>query len=158
MIRQEENKTKAQYRRLKGIQGREEAYDTQVATFWGLRHHRTGPVRSEARAAQLAYAYVRGKSFKFVENTTWIGWWSEKDNKAFLVPDMEYYVGRVARLAVKYGPVGTTDDEDVMKENIRSWMLADWTKERDTYFRDRQAKALQKIAARTKAREARKAA
>lgn len=64
MIRQEEQKVKRFYRNAKTIEHHRE----HTATFWGLRCHRKFDVRREARAAQLAYAYLRGIPLKTVES------------------------------------------------------------------------------------------
>jgi hypothetical protein len=44
--------------------------EIQDAVFWGLRNHRIEDVRSEARAAQVAYGYLRGKTYEQVEGGT----------------------------------------------------------------------------------------
>lgn len=61
-----------------------------LKTFWGLRDHRTGKVREEARAAQIAYGYLNGLAYKQIEN------------KAKTEPDWK----RVCQLIEKYGNYG----------------------------------------------------
>lgn len=68
--------------------------------FEGLREHRMGIVRSEARAAQLAYGFIKGKKYAEIEPKQ-----SLKDCKVF---DEYHYnehglVDRVGRLIAKYG-------------------------------------------------------
>lgn len=41
--------------------------DAQMTLFWNLRGHRTREVRREARAAQLAYAILRGRTYHKTE-------------------------------------------------------------------------------------------
>jgi len=41
--------------------------DRNLQIFWGLRYHRTGEVRSEARSALIAYGFLRGLSYSKVE-------------------------------------------------------------------------------------------
>jgi hypothetical protein len=69
MIRQEEHKTRRNYQRLRDRQGLEDAYQKEVDTFWGLRLHRVGPVRAETRDSLLAYAFIRGQSYRTAEAT-----------------------------------------------------------------------------------------
>ena len=119
IIRKEEHSAKAQYRYLKDKQGLEKQYDEAVSTFWGLRSHRTIDVRNEARAAQLAYAFVRGKPFKFVEANTEVGYWSSHHKVAIIHEDMKWLLDRVSRLATKYG------GKEFSKQDIETWMLVD---------------------------------
>lgn len=37
--------------------------------YWGLREHRKGVVRNEARHTLLAYGFIRGKAYKDIEAT-----------------------------------------------------------------------------------------
>ena len=64
-------------------------------TFFGLRAHRTWDVRNEARAAQLAYAFLRGRSYAATEPTG-------KDNGARQSSAIDWQ--RVTKIAAKYGP------------------------------------------------------
>lgn len=77
----------------------------------GLSAHRRGVVRSEARAAQLAMAFIRGKRYRSVE-----AWTHE-------APRWD----RVEQLVRKYAPRLA-----VRVENTNQWvvpMLSDWAKE-----------------------------
>jgi hypothetical protein len=38
--------------------------------WWGLHHHRTRDVRSEARSASLAYGFLRGRALARIEQRT----------------------------------------------------------------------------------------
>lgn len=58
--------------------------------WWGLNHHRRHDVRREARAAALAYGFLRGRAYKQIEG------------KTHCDPDRD----RVAALVKKYGPPG----------------------------------------------------
>lgn len=147
IIRKEEHSAKAQYRYLKDKQGLEKQYDEAVSTFWGLRSHRTIDVRNEARAAQLAYAFVRGKSFKYVEANTNIGYWSDHHKVGIIYEDMKWLLDRVARLSAKYGNVGTTVDD------IEAWMLADVTKESSSLFLKAEIDRFKRIENRLKSRK-----
>jgi len=60
IIRMEERKSLAQSRK-KGT--------TPHMAYWGLRSHRTGIVREEARYSQIAYAYLRGRPYRITEKT-----------------------------------------------------------------------------------------
>jgi hypothetical protein len=147
IIRKEEHSAKAQYRYLKDKQGLEKQYDEAVSTFWGLRSHRTIDVRNEARAAQLAYAFVRGKPFKFVEANTNIGYWSDHHKVGVIYEDMKWLLERVSRLATKYG------GKEFSKNDIEAWMLADVTKESSTLFLKAEIDRLKKIENRRKNRK-----
>lgn len=65
----------------------------------GLRAHRTYDVRNEARAALLAYGYLRGRPYGAMEA------------KTYTSPDWT----RVAALVSKYGPARVTP------QVIREW-------------------------------------
>ena len=93
---------------LKSVGGKDdqagvlEAFQTQnpYEDPWAsvrLNDHRLRVIRPEARAAQLAYAFIRGKDYASAE----VGAKSEPDWK------------RVGEIALKYGdfPYGTTKDE-----------------------------------------------
>lgn len=73
-------------------------------TFWGLRNHRKDVVRPEARAALVAYGFIRELPYRVVENPA-------KDN----IPDMQ----RVYTIAHKYGPYDRFDD---VKRLVDKWM------------------------------------
>lgn len=77
---------------------------TAMATFWGLRQHRTQDVRSESRSAQIAYGYLRGRTYQQIEGAAK----SEPDWK------------RVQRLIEKYGPKGQTD----LEAKLQAWREA----------------------------------
>ena len=67
---------------------------------WELDAHRTGPLRQEARVAQLAYAFVRGVPYRVVES-------SVKDPSS-----MEYVRKLVGR---KLQRMGCPSDDTVLK-------------------------------------------
>jgi len=58
-IRHEENKIRKKQKIV--------PYDTRSYEFWKLRSHRTNEVRNAARAAQLAYAFLREVPYRKVE-------------------------------------------------------------------------------------------
>lgn len=118
IIRKEEHKAKKQYRYLKLIAGKEKEYHEALGTFWGLRWHRVFDVRTEARAAQWAYGYIRGKRFRQIENKSNIG--QRNGNGYYFHHDInQYIIPRVVKLVNKYG--GMT----VEKEDITKWLTAD---------------------------------
>lgn len=65
---------------------------------WDLDHHRTGPLRHEARITQLAYAFVRGVPYRVVENKV-------KDPS-----ELEYVRQRVKQKLQRFG-FSVTDSE-----------------------------------------------
>jgi hypothetical protein len=100
IIRKEERKAKSAYHYSKGKQGLAERFVKDESEFFGLRNHRKFDVRSESRAALVAYGYLRGKSYQAIENP------DEKNPPKW---------DRVFRLAEKYGGL-TTNTEDKIKE------------------------------------------
>ncbi len=75
-----------------------------TGVFWGLRNHRKEIVRPEARAALVAYGFIRELPYRVVENPA-------KGN----IPDM----ARVYTLVHKYGPHDRFDD---VKRLVDKWM------------------------------------
>lgn len=120
MIRKEEFKVKRNYRAIKERQGLEDAYHKEVDVFWGLRHHRTGPVRAETRDSLLAYAFIRGQKYRTAEATgepiaKFIWDYRFKTH----VPMFNFNLNNIARLATKYG------EREVTASEIESWVLKD---------------------------------
>lgn len=68
IIRKEENKAKASFRWLRNKQGKEQEYEDQFFLYHSLRAHRKEPVGTEARAALIAYGFIRGKKYKQIED------------------------------------------------------------------------------------------
>ena len=119
IIRNDEHKTKRKYRKFKGRQGYENAYDRNVDIFWGLRNHRKG-LSLESRDSHLAYAFVRGQTYRTAESTGYpiknFYWcYQRKANIPIFNMDLE----NIARLASKYGV------EQVDASDIEKWILAD---------------------------------
>ena len=75
------------------------------ATYEGLRKHRTQDVRGEARAAQLAYAFVRGRPYAKIETRPDPLPWN-----------FRFVLLRVAVIANKYSKLTVT------KNDIERWM------------------------------------
>lgn len=98
----------------------EEKRQRHVDTFWGLRDLRTGKVRSEARESLLAYAFIRGQSYRTVEATgdpinTFRWDYVNKIN----TPIFNFDLTNIARLATKYG------ETEVTRDDIEKWVLRD---------------------------------
>lgn len=68
IIRQEERKTLGKRDYHRDRQKPVDIVNYFDGIYIGLHHHRTYDVRNEARSAQLAYAYLRGKTYKETEN------------------------------------------------------------------------------------------
>lgn len=64
--------------------------ENAMKAFWGLRYHRIADVRHEARAAHVAYGFLRGRTYEQVEGS------------AQSSPNWE----RVESLVKKYGAPG----------------------------------------------------
>lgn len=83
--------------------------DKADTTFWGLRQHRIWDVRNEARAAQLAYAFLRKKPYSVTEPTG-------KDNGGRQSNPIDWQ--RVTKIAAKYGP-----DRTLEWPTVREWAV-----------------------------------
>lgn len=119
-IRREEIKTKRNYRNLKGLQGLETAYEHEIDVFWKLRAHRNGSVRQEARDSLLAYAYIRGKGYRYAEITgNPLHGYSWNAISKVNVPLWNVDVENIARMATKYG-----NGDAVTKQDIVDWLIA----------------------------------
>jgi hypothetical protein len=88
---------------------RHREHDKGRPTFFGLRSHRIWDVRNEARAAQLAYAYLRGRPYAVVEPTG-------KDNGGRQSNPIDWQ--RVTKIAAKYGP-----DRSLEWATVREWAV-----------------------------------
>lgn len=98
--------------------------------FFALRAHRTNDVRREARAALLAYAYLRGKYYRVTE--TWPLDREDGERSLYeLVGDCAL-IDRIANLVLKYGgqhefdrgvaPIGWHKNA-AARVRIRFWMM-----------------------------------
>lgn len=101
IIKHEERKIKKQIRSNKG--------DLQelLRKYENLVNHRKFIVRNEARATQLARAYLSGKAYTTVE-------FKRHDNMSFLC----YIVPRIHAMVTKYG---TGAQRKITKEDIIEW-------------------------------------
>lgn len=109
LIRREERRHLTAERHLR--QTRPSIFDGGGTTnhsraYFGLRDHRTGIVRSEARAAQLAYGFLRGLEYSQMEGSAKRG------------PRSSPPKARVLELVRKYG-VG--EDRKVLEERLKLW-------------------------------------
>lgn len=84
-IRRAEDKIK--WKTVDGERVRRRRTETQSEIFIGLKEHRRGIVRSESRAAHLAFAYLSGKGYRELEAD----------------PKTEPNWSRVSELVTKYG-------------------------------------------------------
>ena len=111
IIRHEERKTLTSRNRLSAwaTVNKQQDIPTRIAEFdslySGLRAHRVNEVRGEARAAHVAYAFLRGKTFASVEQPGSKG-----------LP-----MGRVVDLVAKYGGPWP---KAVTKEKVEEWVGA----------------------------------
>jgi hypothetical protein len=77
--------------------------ETRSRTYFGLRDHRLGCVRTALRSSYLAYAFIRGKSRVSVEN------------KCSVDPNYS----EVSRLAYKYGSIS---DRAEFAKRLSDWL------------------------------------
>lgn len=114
-IRFEENKIKSKQKiRFNGYYsvdgkwlGDYQEFDKNSSDFWKLRSHRTYEVRNAARAAQLAYGFLRGVPYKSIESNA----------KGISSYDRKKLVDEVKRLAKKFGYQDFGNEiDDWMKE------------------------------------------
>jgi len=101
IIKHEERKLKKQIRSNKG--------DLQqlIWKYESLVNHRKHIVRNEARATQLARAYIDGKEYISIER-------KRHDNFTFL----QYVVPRIHAMVTKYGK---GEQRKIVKEDIIEW-------------------------------------
>lgn len=121
IIRKEEHKARKRRTWASVRQGREEQERIGYEEFWGLRHHRTGIVRTESRASLLAYAYIRGKKYSQVETKAKVF--------SIMTPNMKFHVvkeefnpvliPKIVKMVDKYG----TEKIDNLK--ILNWITED---------------------------------
>ena len=105
IIKHEERKLKKQIRSNKG--------DLQQL-IWkldSLVNHRKHIVRNEARATQLARAYIDGKEYTSIER-------KRHDNSTFI----QYIVSRIHAMVTRYGK---GDQRKVTVDMIRDWSKID---------------------------------
>lgn len=122
IIRKEENKAKASFRWLKGVQGAEDEYQVTQNLYNSLRDHRLG-FRPDLRSTYLAYGFLRGRAYREVENSTDIGFpylHSQTGEPIYFVwnPNLLLALPKAAKLATKYGI------EPVTVEDLQAWILA----------------------------------
>jgi hypothetical protein len=111
LIRREERKWKARRPSKAALLSNRRTHPDAEEIFFGLKDHRRTVVRDEARWAQLAYAFLRGRPYASVERP---------------VRKVGIDVARVAELAYKYGrryPGGPTGPQDA-KVRITDWLEA----------------------------------
>lgn len=116
-IHREEGRVKKRYRWNKNKQGYEVKHARDVTCFWGLRDHRLH-LRTEARAAQLAYGYLRGRKYRVVECNSTEKWWNIGTEK---YPAYHPTFRRTVRLVEKYGEDLFATYEDAEKA-LLSWI------------------------------------
>lgn len=73
------------------------------AEYDSLHHHRTVDVRQEARAALLAYGFLRGRPYREIENSG-------------PLQAHHYVAGRVVGLVAKYGSAPKADASKAVAE------------------------------------------
>lgn len=106
IIRAEEAKCLGRARRLAKIQGLEETSAKARDLFDSLRHHRRVLVRQESRHSGLAYALLRGRTYRQVEASCY------KEN----APNWD----RVATLVSSFSGVGKAE----AKTLVEAWSEA----------------------------------
>ena len=101
IIKHEECKLKGQIKYTKG---------TDISLIWklnSLTNHRKWNVRNEARATELARAYLAGKSYNYVEK-------KRNDDVMFQL----YIIPRIHAMVTRYGK---GDQRKVTVDMIRDW-------------------------------------
>lgn len=93
------------------IKGRQKiGNDLKSNQFWKLRNHRKDEVRPAARAAQLAYGFLRDVPYRQIEPTSKepTGYWEQKVRER-LIKEMK-------RLATKFSKNGTINFDSEIEE------------------------------------------
>ena len=119
-IRHEENKIKSRQKIIPlQLWSRDEngnsvsPYDKGTLDWRSLNSHRRGDVREAARAAQLAYGFLRGIPYKNIEG-------KRKLEKEFRFK--HYIIPEIKRLATKFGRLGYKQNYD---QEVENWLNAD---------------------------------
>ncbi|MDW0323524.1 MAG: hypothetical protein QN632_08705 [Nitrososphaeraceae archaeon] len=110
-IRLEETKVKARKVFIRGKFGTSDpSYSDLCTDFWWLNSHRKVDVREAARAAQLAYSFLRGVPYSVVEG-------KRKPEKEYR---FNYYIKpEVKRLVKKFGKLWNNENCDA---EIETWL------------------------------------
>jgi len=114
LIRIEERKLLKQAAWRREHQTEENQYTHEK--YWDyetLRNHRIYDVRREARATQLAYAFLRGKKYEDIEQKRESNYWTVYFNNKMRK--------RIIDIVYKY-QVTTWVDKEVIEEQINSWL------------------------------------
>jgi hypothetical protein len=118
-IRLEETRVKVRKVFIKGKFGiSSPTYGELCSDFWKLNSHRKCEVREAARAAQLAYAFLRGIPYSKIEN-------KRKPEKEYR---FKYYIlPEVKRLVFKFGnlykfPPGFKSPSESYDEEVEKWI------------------------------------
>lgn len=98
-------KVKSLAEEAKIIRNEERKYKGESPEFQGLHLHRINDVRKESRSANLAYGFLKGRSYSQIEHPN-----SRR-------PDWD----RVYNLIKKYN---TTIDKDELHNKFKSWAIA----------------------------------
>lgn len=104
--------------RLKKVHENDNEPNEPHPFFWSLRHHRLYEVRTECRAALLAYGYLRGRTYKQIENKSHDG----------SPPNM----ARVAELVRKFGrfkDIHVPENRKALNDAVFAWFDADEAKQ-----------------------------
>jgi hypothetical protein len=101
IIRREENRRKYKFIKTPDGKLRKRRIVTDDTVFWGLRTHRTEELRKEARCAYIAYAYLRGKSYRETENNPF---WLKPNRTTLRYDPFRPNWSRVADIVLKFGP------------------------------------------------------
>ena len=87
-----------------------------LSTYLGLTNHRKGTVRAEARAAQLAYAYLRGKRYAKTEALPY-----GRANGELQAHEKAFPTHRVAELVLRFGnPLQVKPSGDAVLNTCRA--------------------------------------
>lgn len=120
IIRHEERKLLKQARWLRYRQGEESASDLSCE-YMILRDHRKIHLRYEARATQLAYAFLRGKTYLEIENRNDPKkYWGDSDWMGTHLYKVKH---RMINMIHKYqfGDFNFKDKDDVHKQ-VNKWL------------------------------------
>jgi hypothetical protein len=122
-IKLEEFKSKKSYRRLKARQGFEEAHQKEVSLFWKFRGKRE-ECSLEARDSHLAYAFLRGQTYRTVENNgNPVHKWYWSYDKKQHIPIYSIDLSNIASMVNRFGDLHGDDRVDELV--IERWILAE---------------------------------
>lgn len=120
IIKRNMQATKRKYKKLEAKQ-KFAAAEKEKAIFWGYHFHKVFGSNQylENRSSQLAYAYLRGKKYRQVEQKTNPLYFIDDNKRIYLNYPFNVMESRIVRMVNDFGP------NAVSLNDIRRWLVAE---------------------------------